>query len=234
MADGDHEGDVFDADLAAVAEVEVEFVELVGDLSGVGSGALDEEVEGFAFEGEFFLTSDAFDGEADLLFPAFFRGVDFIEGAEVSGFFGPLAEAADPVHGGGAEEELDARGESLLEDFEEVFDSGKGALSLAGAVGAEEGGAFEPDDFFAAKEADGLKGFDGLGAFLEGVFGVVGDGFDDLVGEFVAVGSDDFVEESGGFFRDAAFICSGYDVDRHVSVLALRKGSGKLGSKLLT
>ena len=188
MTDGDHEGDVFDGDVTAVAEVEVELIELVGDLSAVGSGALDEELESFVFEGEFFFTSNAFDDGGDLFFPAFFGDVDFVEGAEVGGFFSPFSKAAHAVHGSGAEEEFDAGREALLEDFEEVFDSGEGALCLARAVGSKEGGAFEPDDFFAAKEANGLEGFDGLRAFLEGVFGVVGDAFDDLVGELVAIG----------------------------------------------
>lgn len=216
MADRDHEGDVLDGDFAAFfSQIEVEFVDLVGDLAGFRASTLDEELESFALECEFFVTGDAGHDAGDLFFPTFLGDVNLVVGLVFGVFLGPFAKAADAVDSGGAEEEVDAIGEVVLEDFQKVFDAGEGALGFAGAVGAEEIGPFEPDHLIGREKAEGLQGLDGGRAFLEGRLGIIGDSFDDLVGEIVTSGSLEALEEGGGFLGNAAFIGSGDDVNWH-------------------
>ena len=103
--------------------------------------------------------------------------------------------------------------EAGLEGFEKVFGTGESAFGFAGPVSAEIVGGLEPDHFIAPKKADGLQGFHRLGGFLEGVFGVVCDRFDNLVGEFIGARRFEFFEKSGGFLGHPSFVRSGHDIN---------------------
>lgn len=214
VAHRDHKGDVFHRHFPSFfSEVEVEFLDFVGDLAGFGPGTLYEERERLSFECQALVFGDAADFERNLFFPAFFRDVDLVVGSEVGVGLEPFSKSAHAVDGAAAEEEDDAGREAGLEGFEEVFGPGDGAFGFAGAVGAEEVGGLEPDDLVTPEEADGLKGFDGLGGFLKGVLGVVGHRFDDLVREFVGARGLEFFEKSGGFLSHPTFIRPGHDVN---------------------
>jgi hypothetical protein len=59
VAHRNHQGDIVDRDFpAAVAEIEVDLVDFVGDLAGLGTGPLDEELESLTLDAESLLAGD--------------------------------------------------------------------------------------------------------------------------------------------------------------------------------
>ena len=97
-----HEGDIIDRDFpAAVTQVKVDLVDFVGDLPGLRSGSLDEELKSLSLNGESFLAGDSLDDASDLFFPAFLGDVDLIERLVARIFLRPFPKAPDSIDSSG-------------------------------------------------------------------------------------------------------------------------------------
>ena len=203
---GDEAADGGETGAAAVAEVDVDLFEFVFELAGVVAGHLYEELEGAGFEGDAHFAG-AFVGLGDDgLLPSGFGGVGFVEDFD----FGELGEffpgGAAFVDAAGAEDELHVGAEAGFQDGEDVVEAFDAGVGAAGDGVAQEGGVFEPDDFAAAEEGEGLEGLVDVGADATGVVGVVGGAFDDVVGEVAGVRRGEFADEEEGGLFDAGFV----------------------------
>ena len=68
---------------------------------------------------------------------------------------------------------------------------------------------------------------------MESVLRIVGNAFDDFIGEIVTSRGFEFLEERSGFFRNPAFIGSGDDINWHEPLLAAWNGACKLAGETI-
>ena len=214
------EGDVFLADLTAlIAEVGVDFVQLVEDLPGVRADIRGEAFEGIGSEFQLPLSRGGGRGLAGgLVFVETRTAGRFVEDVGGREFGQGFVEGAAFVRADRAEQEAGAFGESAFEDFLQFFERFKNGFAPAELRVGEEVGAFQPDEFFRGEKSGHAEREDGFADDRGGVLGVVRVGVDRLDGEFTALRRGEF---RGEFF--------GAGLDRHFIVADDEVGGGVLG-----
>ena len=215
---GDEEADVVIEDFAAlVAEVGVDFVEFVEDLTGVRTNASGEPFEGVGMEFQFAVAGGAGGGLP--------RGFVFVEARATArlvediggGKLGQgLVKGAAFVRADRAEEEPRALRDSAFEhllQFLECFEHGLASAELG--VGKEIR-AFEPDKFFRGEKSRHAEREDGLADDRRGVLRVVGVRVERFHRELAALRGRQFRGQFFGAGLDRHFVISGDEMDRGV------------------
>ncbi len=198
---------------AALAQVKIDLLNLILQLTGVIAGHLHQQFQRAGFKSQTQLTRLFRRLPHDRLLPAGLAGVGLVVNLHLGELAQALESRATLVDAVGAEHEFDVGAETGLDHVEQVFKPLHRRLGAAGLAVAKKVRGTQPDNLGPAKKRHRLQRLDRARTDLPGMLGIVGIALNDLIGEIARVGRRQPAHHLHGRLLDSRIVAAQDDMN---------------------